>query len=180
MMTMIRRVVLSMSPSPGLVSITPIRSTTQRPIAFKRSNAVAPSDRTIRRFVILVTANRFQSRQHNCVEVIANRPSWPRRGECPLISAPGGVPSLCLCDAEFRIDELAPEAVVVGFGGREAQHHHCVACCAHQVVTFFDNLPVLAVIKPKLFPPIVQMPEDFEPAGLHSGEHVHQSSFDTD
>src|SRR5262249_8056407 len=55
-----------------------------------------------------------------------------------------------LSESDFWIDQLASEAVVVGFGGREAQHHDCVACCAHQVIAFFDNLAILAVIEAKL------------------------------
>ena len=42
------------------------------------------------------------------------------------------------------------------------------------------DFPILAVTKPKLFPPIVEMPEYLEPASLHSCEHVHETSFNTD
>src|SRR5215475_813872 len=89
-----------------------------------------------------------------------------------------GLPALC--DANFRVNQLAPEAVVVGLGGSKTQHHDCVACGTHEVVTFFDNLPILAVIEPKLLPPIMEMPEDFKSAGLHPRQHVHQASLDTD
>src|SRR5215467_3772065 len=85
----------------------------------------------------------------------------------------------CLSDPNPRINQLASEAVVVAFGGSQAQHHNCVACGTHQVVTFFDNLPIFAVIKPKLFPPILQVLKHLEASGLHSRQHVHESSFNT-
>jgi len=68
----------------------------------------------------------------------------------------------------------------MSFGGGKAQHHNCVARCSHQVVTFLHDFPILAVIEPEFFPPIIQVLEHFEPTRLHSSQHVHQAGLNTD
>jgi len=70
------------------------------------------------------------------------------------------------------------EFVVSGFGGRKTQHHDRIASCGHKIIALFDHFPVFAVIKPEFLPPVIEVFEDLESAGLHSGEHVHEAGLD--
>src|SRR5262249_15827947 len=55
----------------------------------------------------------------------------------------------------FGIFDATPELVIECRGRRKTDHHYCVACRRHQIVALFHHFPILAVIKPKLLPPIV-------------------------
>src|SRR5262249_29068337 len=55
----------------------------------------------------------------------------------------------------FGIFNRTPELVIERRGRRKTKHHYCVACRRHQIVALFHHFPILAVIKPKLLPPIV-------------------------
>src|SRR5215831_13443940 len=61
---------------------------------------------------------------------------------------------------------------------RIAQHHHGVARGRHQVVALLVHLPILAMIKPEFFEPLIQVPQHLEAPALHPNEHVRNAGLD--
>jgi hypothetical protein len=57
-----------------------------------------------------------------------------------------------LMNTQLWINNLAAKVVIGTRRRGKAQHHERVTSCTHQVITLFDDLAVLAVIKSEFLP----------------------------